>query len=176
MTSASHQSGTDRVAEVVEQLGLADDAVIVNVQGDEVGLPAKLIDQVAGILMRNPAHGMATLCEAFTSEVDALDPNKVKVKFDDSGRALSFSRVFVPDPGQIPRWGYRHIGLYAYRVGFLRRFTRAPQSSLELAEKLEQLRALDHDWPIYVEVACAPAGMGVDNGVDLERARRLAQG
>ncbi len=175
MTSDEHQSGTDRVAEVVEQLELEDDAVVVNVQGDEVGLPPELIDQVAGMLLRNSEYSMATLCEAFESEAAAQDTGNVKVSFDASGRALSFSRTYRPEPGSNPRWGYRHIGLYAYRAGFLRKFTRMPQSPSELRERLEQLRAMDNGHAIYVEVACKPAGHGIDTPADLERAATWAR-
>ena len=170
MTSGQHQSGTDRVAEVVYQLALSDYAVIVNLQGDEVGLPGQLIDQVAEILLREPGRNMATLCEPFASGQAARDPNRVKVEFDASGRALSFSREFSPHPGQRPPWGYRHIGLYAYRAGFLRRFTRLAPSPSERREQLEQLRALDNGEPVYVELARVPAGAGVDTPADLERA------
>ncbi|MBI1732122.1 MAG: 3-deoxy-manno-octulosonate cytidylyltransferase [Gammaproteobacteria bacterium] len=170
MTSELHQSGTDRVAEVVEQLRFSDEAVIVNVQGDEVGVPAKIINQVAEILLRDPQKSMATLCVPFASEQEARDPNKVKVKFNPDGRALSFSREFSPDPHQDPAWGYRHIGLYAYRAGFLRRFTRMTPTESELRERLEQLRAIDNGFPIYVEVACAVPGPGsIDTPEDLER-------
>lgn len=174
MTSNRHRSGTDRVAEVVDQLQLADDEVVVNVQGDEVGLPAELIDQVAGMLLRNPGYTMATLCEPFDSEAAARDPGNVKVEFDASGRALSFTRTYVPRPGRNPSWGYRHIGLYAYRAGYLRRFTRMGQSPSELRERLEQLRAMDSGDAIHVEVACLPAGHGIDTTADLERAATRA--
>ncbi|OGT84231.1 MAG: hypothetical protein A3H91_06495 [Gammaproteobacteria bacterium RIFCSPLOWO2_02_FULL_61_13] len=174
MTSIRHQSGTDRVAEVVDQLRLGDDEVVVNVQGDEVGLPPELIDQVAGILAREPEYSMATLCEPFESEAAAQDTSNVKVSFDATGRALSFSRAYRPGPGGDPPWGYRHIGLYAYRAGFLRKFTRMPQSHSELRERLEQLRALDSGYAVYVEVACRPAGHGIDTPADLERAATWA--
>ena len=174
MTSDLHQSGTDRVAEVADQLQLGDDEVVVNVQGDEVGLPPELINQVAAILAREPGCSMATLCEPFDSEAAAQDTGNVKVRFDTSGRALSFSRNYQPGPGQDPPWGYRHIGLYAYRAGFLRRFTRMPQSASEMRERLEQLRALDNGYGIYVEVACKPAGHGIDTPADLERAAAWA--
>jgi len=174
MTSVQHQSGTDRVAEVADQLQLGDDEVVVNVQGDEVGLPPELINQVAGILARKPECSVATLCEPFDSEAAAQDTGNVKVSFDASGRALSFSRAYRSRPGANPPWGYRHIGLYAYRAGFLRKFTRMQQSASELRERLEQLRALDNGYAICVEVACKPAGHGIDTPADLERAAAWA--
>lgn len=169
MTSERHESGTDRIAEVVDQLGLDDEAVVVNVQGDQRELPPQLIDQVAGMLTGHPDRVMATLCEPFRSAEEAGNPSKVKVKFDAGGRALSFSRTYVPEPGTMPPWGYRHVGLYAYRVGFLRRFTKMPPGPSEIRERLEQLRALDNGCPIHVAVACAPAGSEVDTPEDLER-------
>lgn len=170
MTSDRHQSGTDRIAEVADQLGLDDAAVIVNVQGDQKELPPQLIDQVAAMLTAHPDRVMATVCEPFTSAQEAGNPNKVKVKFDATGRAVSFSREYLPAPGQEPPWGYRHVGLYAYRAGFLRKFTNMSPSPSEIRERLEQLRALDNGYPIYVEIACAPAGSEVDTPEDLERA------
>lgn len=173
MTSARHQSGTDRIAEVADQLALDDGAVIVNVQGDQRELPPLLIDQVAAMLTAHPGRVMATVCEPFAAEADARNPGKVKVKFDHDGRALSFSREYRAEPGQVPPWGYRHVGLYAYRAGFLRRFTRMAPSPSELRERLEQLRALDNGVAIHVEVACAPAGSEVDTPEDLQRATTM---
>ncbi len=170
MTSGHHESGTDRIAEVADQLGLDDQAVVVNVQGDQRELPPELIDQVAAMLTGYPDRDMATVCEPFRSVDEARNPSKVKVKFDTDGRALSFSREYTPEPGAMPPWGYRHVGLYAYRAGFLRRFTRLPPGPSEIRERLEQLRALDNGCPIYVAVACAPAGSEVDTPDDLERA------
>ena len=169
LTSEEHKSGTDRIAEVVDQLGLADDSVIVNVQGDQCDLPWQLVNQVAEMLLRHPERGMATVCEPFASEAEARNPDNVKVTFNATGRALSFSREYVPVPDRAPAWGYRHVGLYAYRVGFLRKFAKMPPSPSEFRERLEQLRALDNGCPIFVEVACAPAGGEVNTPADLER-------
>lgn len=175
MTSDQHRSGTDRLAEVVTRLDLADTDVIVNVQGDEFGLPSLLIDQVAEALLLRPTRAMATLCEVFTSDGAAQDPNNVKVVFDATGRALYFSRAPLPwsDGGAPTR--HRHIGLYAYRAGFLRRFGSLPPGPLEHSERLEQLRALHHGYEIQVEIARAPAGIGVDSAADLARAREVVQ-
>ena len=174
LTSDQHVSGTDRLAEVVTRLNLPDADVLVNVQGDEYGLQAVLIDQVAEALLQRPLRSIATLCEAFASGSAAQDPNNVKVVFDASGRALYFSRAPLPwsDGSVVTR--YRHIGLYAYRAGFLRRFATLPPSPLEQSERLEQLRALHHGYEIQVEIARAPAGIGVDTRADLERARGMA--
>jgi 3-deoxy-manno-octulosonate cytidylyltransferase (CMP-KDO synthetase) len=117
---------------------------------------------------------MATLCEPFESEAAAQDPGNVKVEFDASGRAVEFTRTYVPRPGRRPAWGYRHIGLYGYRAGFLRRFTRIGQSQSERRERLEQLRALDNGDAICVEIACRPAGHGIDTPADLEHAATWA--
>lgn len=167
MTSGTHQSGTDRIAEVADRLGLEDSEVIVNVQGDQRRLPPRLINQVAGILLDHPGRVMATVCEPFDSEEDARNPNRVKVDFDASGKALSFTRDYVPRGRPGAPWGYRHVGLYAYRAGFLRRFTRLPPSPSEQRERLEQLRAMDNGFAIYVEIACAPAGAEVDTPEDV---------
>ncbi len=173
LTSDQHVSGTDRLAEVVTRLDLADEQVVVNVQGDEFGLPSLLINQVAEALLQRPSRAMATLCETMHTDAEAQDPNLVKVVFDATGRALYFSRAALPwsDGGGPTR--YRHIGLYAYRAGFLRRFASLPPSPLEQSERLEQLRALQHGFEIQVEIARAAAGAGVDTPADLARARDI---
>ena len=180
MTSGEHASGTERIAEVISRLGDPDDAVIVNVQGDEYGLPPALIDQVAELLLENPEKPMATLCEPIDRDSDLHDPHVVKVVLDRAGEALYFSRAPIPwrgtdeqgeDPSPV---SFRHIGLYAYRAGFLRRFASLPSCALEVSERLEQLRALYYGFPILVAPACAASGIGVDSKEDLERARRHA--
>ncbi len=177
MTSADHASGTERLAEVVEQKQLADDSIIVNLQGDEFGMPVTLLDQVAGLLASSTGADIATLCEAIDSVEDFSNPNIVKVVCDQYGRALYFSRSPIPwhDPDKpIPvAMGYRHLGLYAYRAGFLRRYVNMPDSQLEAAERLEQLRALEQGADIRVAVATARPGLGIDTPADLQRARAL---
>lgn len=175
MTSASHSSGTDRIAEVVRRRGLPDDRIIVNVQGDEYGLPPQVVDQVAALLAGDGEAAMATLCEPIRNEAEWRDPNVVKVVCTPDGLAQDFSRV--PDPAArfAPDRVFRHIGIYAYRAGFLLRFTQLPPTARERTERLEQLRALENGYRIRVAVACAPAGIGVDSPADLERARRLEQ-
>ena len=150
MTRTEHESGTDRLAEVVELMQLPSDAVVVNVQGDEPLIPAAVIEQVATNLKNTPAAGMATLCERITHRADVLNPNVVKVVFNAQHQALYFSRSVIPFPRDtevtdavVARsdW-YRHLGIYAYRVSTLRAFTAWPMADLEALEKLEQLRAL----------------------------------
>ena len=179
-TSPDHESGTDRVAEVMNLINEPDDALVVNVQGDEYGLPSALIDQVANALALNRDKVMATLCERITDRDELRDPNVVKVVFDNSGTALYFSRAMIPwragKAGEDDPAAYRHIGIYAYRVGFLKRFTSLRVCELERSERLEQLRALYNGYRVHVEEACAPCGIGVDTPEDLERARRHRRG
>jgi len=183
LTAADHQSGTDRLQETVSLLGLPDDAIIVNVQGDEPLIPPEVIDQVAANLAANPMHGMATLCEALQAIEQFLDPNIVKVVAGVDGTALYFSRAPIPWPRDafaIARDALppgmaaaRHIGIYAYRAGFLHRFVAWPGGTLEALESLEQLRALEHGARIHVAEACAPIPGGVDTPADLARVNAL---
>lgn len=182
MTRADHPSGTDRLAEVAEQLALADDAVLVNVQGDEPLIPPRLIDQVAMRLHDDPGASIATLAEPI-ADVEALfNPNVVKVVRALSGRALYFSRAPIPWDREAfatrPEWlqtdaWLRHIGLYAYRVSFLAEYRSWQPSTLEQLEQLEQLRALHHGHAIQVALAAEPNPAGVDTLADLERVRAL---
>lgn len=180
MTRADHASGTDRLQEVACQLGLADDAIIVNVQGDEPLIPAAVIEQVAANLAQRPDFAMATLCEPISDAADVFNPNIVKVVSDATGRALYFSRAAIPwKRGDMPtvgplekdRW-WRHIGIYAYRVGFLHQFVSWPVGGLEQLESLEQLRAMEQGAAIHVEAACAAVPGGVDTASDLARIQR----
>lgn len=181
MTREDHESGTDRLAEVVDQLELGDDAIVVNVQGDEPLIPPEVIEQVALNLANNPSAGIATLCERITDHDTLLDPNAVKVVFDKSGMALYFSRSTIPfnrDTAMTAvdlereAW-YRHLGIYAYRARTLRAFTTWPMANLERLEKLEQLRALYQGVRIHVEPACAAVPGGVDTQADLDKVNRL---
>ncbi len=173
MTSSEHESGTDRLAEVVGKKKLADEEIIVNVQGDEYGLPPELINQVASGLHDNPSANVSTLCEQLHDEKDYNDPNVVKVVMDQNGFALYFSRSPLPArrAGGLPNPVYRHIGLYAYRAGYLCKFTRWPQGQLEQQESLEQLRVLERGDRIYVGVASKESGTGIDTVEDLEKVR-----
>lgn len=181
LTNPDLPSGTDRVAAVAESRGWSDDTVVVNVQGDEPFLPEVLIEQAAGLLERDPTFGIATLATPLASLEEFLDPNVVKVVAALDGAALYFSRAPIPwvrdgaGAGLSSQTEFagalRHVGLYAYRVGVLRRITRLPPSGLELSEKLEQLRALEYGVRIAVGRCVEPPAPGVDTAADLERAR-----
>ncbi len=174
MTSATHQSGTDRLAEVAAALGWPDDTVVVNVQGDEIGLPAELINQTANLLMGHPEADMATLCEVITTAEDINNPNIVKVVFGSNKRALYFSRAAIPwHKADQPRQHFRHIGIYGYRAGFLKTFSALPRCELEQKESLEQLRALDYGATVLIEEASVAPGLGIDTEADLLKARQL---
>jgi 3-deoxy-manno-octulosonate cytidylyltransferase (CMP-KDO synthetase) len=184
MTDPALPSGTDRVAAVAAKLGWDEQTVVVNVQGDEPFMPPALIAQAAELLLRDQSAGIATLATPVQSLAELLDPNVVKVVAADDGAALYFSRAPIPwtrdgavDREAGPRefdGAMRHIGIYAYRVGALRRITRLPPSSLEQREKLEQLRALQNGLRIVVGTCVVPPGPGVDTERDLERARERA--
>jgi len=183
MTSASHPSGTDRIAELARRRGWADEAIVVNVQADEPLLPAALIGQAAAILERDQSADIATLCTPITVLDEYLDPNVVKVVMRPDGRALYFSRAPIPWSREGAPTGlasekeypasWRHIGIYAYRVGALRRLAASPPSALERLERLEQLRALEMGLAIVVAQAREVPGPGVDTVADLERVERL---
>lgn len=186
MTRADHASGSDRLAEVAATLGWPDDAVVVNLQGDEPFAPAAGIDAVATALVEDGAE-MATLAIPVESAREWFDPDCVKVVRDLRGRALYFSRAPVPwardalarDRTEIPDGlqVLRHIGIYAYRAAFLKTFAGLPATPLERAESLEQLRALEHGHAIAVRLTPVPFPPGVDTAEDLARAERtLAAG
>nr|WP_314563960.1 3-deoxy-manno-octulosonate cytidylyltransferase [uncultured Pseudomonas sp.] len=183
LTRGDHASGTDRLAEVAELLGLAADALVVNVQGDEPLIPPAVIDQVANNLAAHSEAGVATLAEPITDVDSLFNPNVVKVSTDRNGLALTFSRAplpwarnaFAADRAQLPQ-GFpyrRHIGIYAYRAGFLADFVSWGPCALEETEALEQLRALWHGVRIHVADALEAPQAGVDTREDLERVRRL---
>lgn len=185
MTRADHESGTDRLAEVVAHLGLPADAIVVNVQGDEPLIPPVIIDQVAANLAAHPEAGIATLAEPIHEPETVFNPNAVKVVSDKNGLALTFSRAplpwardaFAKDRNVLPEGVpyRRHIGMYAYRVGFLQGFVSWGPCWLEQTEALEQLRALWHGVRIHVEDAIEAPAVGVDTPEDLERVRRLLE-
>jgi len=188
MTSIDHLSGTDRLAEVTEQMGMDDKDILVNVQGDEPLIPAEVIEQVASNLAQNPQCDCATLCEPVQTCGEFFNPAAVKVVSNEQNEALYFSRAPVPWPRdlaselqsasknqKLPKGfsAMRHIGIYAYRVGLLRNFTKWQASPLELIESLEQLRILANGKRIHVAIACAKVPGGVDTQEDLERVRAL---
>ncbi|CAM4194887.1 3-deoxy-manno-octulosonate cytidylyltransferase [Bordetella tumbae] len=181
LTRADHPTGTDRLAEAVEQLGLADDAIVVNVQGDEPLIDPALVDAVAALLLDHPDADIATCACPLADAESLFNPNVVKVVCGADGRALYFSRAPIPWARDALASGERvltpglpalhHIGLYAYRVAFLRRFPRLPQGALERFEALEQLRALEHGHTIVVHRTPQPPMAGVDTPADLDRVR-----
>lgn len=188
-TSPAHPSGTDRIAEVAQRRAWPDDAVVVNVQGDEPLLPEAVVDQVAANLLANPDAGMATLAEPLQDAERLFDPNVVKLVTRDDGFALYFSRAPIPwDRARFSAAGggqaavtpagswRRHVGIYAYRVGLLRRYVTWPPGALEQIEMLEQLRVLQAGVGIHVADACADVPAGVDTPADLERVRSLLAG
>ncbi|MBX5462938.1 MAG: 3-deoxy-manno-octulosonate cytidylyltransferase [Steroidobacteraceae bacterium] len=179
LTASTHQSGTDRIAEVARARGWLESDIVVNVQGDEPLMPPALIDQVAQLLITHPAAGLATLAAPLTSVEHLLDTNVVKVVADARGRALYFSRAPIPwnRDGAPAGLGTqttftgarRHIGIYAYRVGALLRLASLPPTPLEQLEKLEQLRALENGIEISVADAVEPPGPDVNTAEDVER-------
>lgn len=185
MTSAEHPSGTDRIEEVTRRLGLGEDEIVVNVQGDEPLIPPAVIDQVAANLAASPDAGIATLCEPIVGSAELFNPNVVKVVADDTGHALYFSRAPIPwnrdawaagqPPAGSPVDARRHLGIYAYRVSFLRGFVTWPPARLEQMEALEQLRAMAQGVTIHVADACETVPGGVDTSEDLEQVRALLQ-
>ena len=183
LTRIDHPSGSDRLAEACDLLGLADDAIVVNVQGDEPLIDPDLVDAVARLLQNRPDCAMGTAAHFIDELADFLNPNVVKVVLDAQQTALYFSRAPIPaardlvgqawwEQGRFPR-PLRHVGIYAYRVGFLRRFPRLSQAPMEQLESLEQLRALWHGYRIAVHITEQAPGAGVDTPEDLERVRRL---
>ncbi|MER2528173.1 MAG: 3-deoxy-manno-octulosonate cytidylyltransferase [Candidatus Competibacter denitrificans] len=182
MTSSAHLSGTDRLAEVATRYAWPDDAIVVNVQGDEPQIPPALIRQAALALEANPTAGIATVCTRIGQPAELFDPNVVKVVRDRAGFALYFSRAPIPWDREtfanqetvgadllIEKGWFRHIGLYAYRAAVLRAFPRLEPAPSERTEALEQLRALWHGIRIYVAEAVEAPPPGVDTVADLLR-------
>ncbi|MXR35789.1 3-deoxy-manno-octulosonate cytidylyltransferase [Craterilacuibacter sinensis] len=182
MTRADHASGTDRLAEVVANLALADDEIVVNVQGDEPLIDPLLIDRLAG-LMASSGVPMATVAHPIHDAAEMFNPNVVKVVLDHAGRALYFSRAPIPyardafahDASILPQGlpVLRHIGMYAYQAGFLSTYSSLAPAAPEVFEALEQLRVLWHGYPIMVETVAEAPAAGVDTPEDLERVRHI---
>lgn len=185
LTRADHESGTDRIAEVIRLSDWSDSDIVVNLQGDEPLMPASAIRQVAALLETHADCQLATLCTPVTSLDDFLNPNVVKVVVDRAGTALYFSRAPIPwnrdgagnklDSQQQWRGAFRHIGLYAYRVATLNRLTGLPACELEQLEKLEQLRAIWHGMKIAVAISHDIPGPSVDTPDDLQRVTGLME-
>jgi len=181
LTRADHPSGSDRLAEACELLGLEHDDLVVNVQGDEPLIEPALIDAVADLLAKHSQASMSTAAHPIASVEEFRNPNVVKVVLQADGLAMYFSRAPIPwwrdgfaagitalpDPAPL-----RHIGIYGYRAGFLRAFPRMAQAPVEACEALEQMRALWHGHRIAVHVSDVAPGAGVDTPEDLERVRR----
>ncbi|MDX1381717.1 MAG: 3-deoxy-manno-octulosonate cytidylyltransferase [Xanthomonadales bacterium] len=182
MTSLDHPSGSDRVNEVARAAGWDEDEIVVNLQGDEPLMPSKCLDQVAAVLADADNASVASLYEQIQRAEDVIDTNIVKVVLDEQHNALYFSRSPIPHARGVSsfeeasarniRW-LRHVGLYAFRVRALQRMCRTPPGPLELAERLEQLRILEHHGRIRMARACRDIPAGVDTPEDLERVREL---
>jgi len=184
LTRSDHQSGSDRIAECADQLGWPDDRLVVNLQGDEPLMPANCLDQVAALLDQRPDCEVASLYWPISEAEEVLNPNAVKVVVASDGRALYFSRSPIPyerssadvnaaiSAGK--RWK-RHLGLYAYRLSALRRYTAMQPTPLELAERLEQLRMLEQGGHIAMAQAGEFIPAGVDTPEDLEHTRKLIE-
>ena len=175
LTRDDHSTGTDRIAEIAQQLKLPDNAIVVNVQGDEPLIPAELINQVAQALADNPACAIATVAVTIEDSAEIANPNVVKVVLNRSGEAMYFSRAGIPvvrdTVAATTTEHLRHLGIYAYRADFLRAYTRLEPAPPEQAESLEQLRALWNGYRIQVHVALEVPPAGVDTEEDLERIR-----
>ncbi len=184
MTSRDCACGTDRLSEVVSKLGLADDEIIVNVQGDEPLIPPEIISSVARILMDKPDCAIGTAALPIKSGEEFFNPNAVKVVLDGEKNALLFSRAPIPwdrdlfagERDKACSLALRHVGIYSYRASFLKVFPNLKQPELEKIEKLEQLRALWHGYRIGVEVCGRALPPGVDTLEDLERVRKVFEG
>ncbi len=180
LTKSTHQSGTERIAEVVEQLKFADDDIVINLQGDEPLIPPNLIRQVAEGL--NIAS-VSTLCERIESIDEIFNPDVVKVLMDQDGFAINFSRAPLPwyrdgfsfEPKTLPNdfSFYRHIGMYAQRAAFIKKYIAWDSSPIEKIEALEQLRVLWYGEKIHVAIACEKPGPGIDTPEDLEVVRKI---
>ena len=195
LTDVAHPSGSDRLAQACDLLKLSDDTIVVNVQGDEPLIEPALIVAVAKLLAERPEASMSTAAHAIDSPSDFHNPNIVKVVVSAAGLALYFSRAPIPQARDAPNQAWwledsatadatsvsvlrhaaplRHVGIYAYRAGFLRRFPMLAQAPIEVAEALEQLRALWHGYTIAVHITALAPGLGVDTPADLARVREI---
>lgn len=185
LTASNHPSGSDRVAEVADREGWTDGAIVINVQGDEPLLPPAVVRQLGEAMAADPAVEVATLCQPVADADEFADPNSVKVVRNARQDALYFSRSPIPasrsdgkTAASVPwlRHCSRHIGVYGFRVGALRRFVALTPGILERAEGLEQLRMLEHGMGIRVLDACRNVPGGVDTAEDLDRVRRILAG
>ncbi len=186
MTSATHPTGTDRLAEAISLLAYDEADIIVNVQGDEPFIPPVIIKQVAELLRSHPHAVMATLCESIQTVAEVFNPNIVKVVMNSNKEAMYFSRAPIPwsrdhfsfaadkiSIQDLPTDYLRHIGLYAYRAGFVQEYVAWPMAEIERIEQLEQLRILAKGYTIAIDKALAKSPVGVDTEADLQLARGL---
>ncbi|MFV9931009.1 MAG: 3-deoxy-manno-octulosonate cytidylyltransferase [Francisella endosymbiont of Hyalomma asiaticum] len=180
LTRADHESGTDRIAEAVSKLDFADEDIVVNVQGDEPLIPVENIEQVVQLLIDKPEAVVSTLCEKITDGEDIYNPNNVKVVFDKNNYVLYFSRASIPfergfseDQQVSISEFFRHIGIYTYRVAFLKHYTELTISPIEKYEVLEQLRVLYNGYKIAIAQSSKSTPAGVDTPQDLEKIRRF---
>lgn len=178
MTAVDHTSGTDRLAEVVQKYNYEDKQIVVNLQGDEPLIEPKALDQVADDLAKHSDAVVSTLCQKINSKSEILDPNIVKVVLDHAGYALYFSRAMIPFDRDAPgnpaiKNYFSHIGLYAYRAGFLQQYQNWKPSPLEKIESLEQLRVLWYGYKIHLAVAAHNHAKGVDTEEDLQLVRKI---
>jgi 3-deoxy-manno-octulosonate cytidylyltransferase (CMP-KDO synthetase) len=173
MTRADHGSGTDRLAEAAQLLGLKEDEIVVNVQGDEPLIAPQLIFEVADLLEKRREAAVSTACHAIHDSASLANPNVVKVVLDAKGYALYFSRSQIPYPREPGATCYRHAGIYGYRAGFLKLYCALAPSPPEKAEALEQLRVLWHGYRIAVAVSETEIPPGVDTPQDLEAVRGM---
>lgn len=180
MTASAHESGTTRLAEAAAKLNLPQHLIVVNVQGDEPLIAPELINRTAEVLVENNVQ-MATAAHKISEFDEFMNPNAVKVVLDKNRNAVYFSRAPVPYPRDTmrqnspvpPETALRHIGIYAYRTGFLQRYAEMSESPIEHAESLEQLRVLWHGYPIAVDIAPVAPAPGVDTQEDLDRVRKI---
>jgi len=173
MTRAGHASGTERIAEAAVQMGLADEAIVVNVQGDEPLIAPQLIAKVAAALAANPQASVATACHPIHDAAEFANPNVVKAVLNAKGEALYFSRAGIPHPRSGAPQALRHVGIYAYRAAFLERYASLAPSPLEVAEQLEQLRVLWHGYRIATVIEEGAIAPGVDTPADLQAVLKL---
>jgi 3-deoxy-manno-octulosonate cytidylyltransferase (CMP-KDO synthetase) len=176
MTRADHASGTDRIGEAAKKLKLKRDDTVVNVQGDEPLIAPRLISQVTTLLGKKKEASVSTACHEIGDAAALSSPNVVKVVMDAKGYALYFSRSQIPYPRVPDATCYRHAGIYAYRAGFLPKFSAMEESPLEKTEALEQLRVLWHGFRIAVAISETEIPPGVDTPQDLQAVRRMFQG
>lgn len=181
LTAASHQSGTERISEVIDQLNISDEDIIINIQGDEPFIPPAIINQVIDRLTTEQIAKVATLCEPIYSIDEVFNPNINKVIIDKKGYAIYFSRAPIPyyrdgfSNKKMPADFnyYRHVGIYGYRAGFVKQYSQWEPSPIEKIENLEQLRILYYGEKIAVDIAIEKSGIGIDTPEDLALARKL---